>query len=206
MMILGGYGFYNWLRFNDIFEFGVRYQHVGDPVQLARIQEYGPMSFIYIWRNLYHLLFLIPRIDLIPPYFHYYAPSWLVGDYPKLVAIDYCSSIIFASPLLLSIFGILKIKAQMDYIVMLILILIFATGPGLILLGYSHRYVQDYYPYIVILAFLGFMQFQFMQSRWARILIILALIWTALVAFNLNTQFFDPDFGKELIMRGLVSS
>jgi len=213
---------YNVLRFGNPFEFGSTYQHAG-PGPVERVTHYGYASTVYIWRNLYHLTLLIPRLSLDVPFVNYcYAsgagcPNWLVGEYPKLVQVEWGGSVFFSSPILLfSFFSIgylfarhasKRMKTHRLNILVIAMLLVFAAGPPLMNYGYSRRYLQDFYPFLTLLSYLGFVciwetlgaKRAVNLQRALCVIVFAALGWAFLIAFDLNVQLaFNSDFARAL--------
>ena len=217
--VMSAYGLYNMARFDSALEFGHRYMQVGNPVELARAAEYGYLSIVYVWRNVYHITLLAPQISLQPPFIHYAYPEWLVGnDYPRLVNLEYCSSVFFSSPLLLFMFGTSAYfanRTQRANILILSMVGALAASATLLMDGYARRYLEDYYAYLVVLSFLGFVNlWRSSRSKWPQkthaaflLLTALALLWTFGLAFDLNVQFaFHSDFSRALSIRNAYTS
>jgi hypothetical protein len=209
------FGFYNLARFESMFEFGITYQQVGLLAESERIARGLTASVVYLPRNLYHILFLTPCLSWDKPFIVYSYPEWLVGEYPRLVNVEWVSSIFFSSPLLLYLFWtIVYFKRERQWrngvrhnILVLIFTVVFASGYGLLWQSYARRYWQDYYPYLVVLSFLGFVYFwKSRRPRWNTLsvavsvfFLVAGLIWTFVVAFNLNVQWaFQSDFDRAL--------
>lgn len=202
------FGFYNATRFGNPLEFGMSYQVVGDTGQLIRLREDGSFSGAYFWRNLYAYFFLMPQLSAQPPYFNYSAlPDWLVGSFPRLVAVEWTSSAVFSSPILLfSVPALAWGRSRFrGNTIFLTLLFISALAPGLLFVGNARRYVQDFYPFLAVIAFVGF------NAVWTRLpkrrivkwlshtMLVVIVLWTLLVAYNLNVQWgFLGDFGRAI--------
>jgi hypothetical protein len=202
---------YNAVRFDNPFEFGLTYNYPGLQEERQRLLAGQVFSIDYVGRNLYHLILLMPTLSLKPPYVIYTWPDWLVGEeYPKLIMLHFCCSLFFSSPLLLCSIASFKYatrKLHTIYIVMLVLLLVATAVYPLLLLGYARRYVQDYYPYLVALAYLGFVWIWKRSKAKYRgrskgvfiALVALTTAWTFMIALNLNIQFeFSSDFCRAI--------
>jgi uncharacterized membrane protein len=142
---------------------------------------------------------LIPAFDTKPSYINYNSPSWLVGAYPRLTNVEYGGSLFFSSPLLLFIFAIpfywKKLNKKMREISLFLIGLSLSVGTySYFFMGFTRRYHQDYYPFLMLFALIGFyfiwqtivvkMPKIFQKIFW--VLITLIVIVTALLAVHLN--------------------
>jgi len=204
------FGYYNAVRFNDPLQFGIKYQHVTNPLELTRIQENESFSIVYLWRNAYAYFLLAPGLSINPPYLNYSTfPSWLVGNYPRLVDIEWTSSAFFSSPLLLFAIPALLTagKRSRGTVMVLFLFLICSSVPSLLYDGNARRYLQDFYPFVTAMAFIGFMNIwprlrkPRLLNRFSRILLGIVLLWTFLLALDLSVQWaFFGDFARAMNM------
>jgi hypothetical protein len=200
---------YNNARFGSPFEFGVTYQHLGSPDEAERLAQNQSTSVLYLPRNLYHLFLLVPKLSFTRPYVEYIAPAWLVGKFPRLANAEWPGSIFFTSPLLLFLFASVMYFRKSSYhgtLVALILLAFSSAVYPLFYMGYSRRYLQDFYPFLTLLAFLGFSYFWTASRRRLRslrlpIIIILtsALIWSFFASEAIVIQFgFQSDLARAL--------
>jgi hypothetical protein len=200
---------YNMTRFGSPLEFGQTYQHTGNPEDTERLINHQSISIEYFMRNLYQVTLLIPRISSSQPYLNYSAPSWLVGEFPKLTTLEWSGSIFFASPLLLFVFAALPCFRKSEFrgtTVLLVLLAFTSAVVSLSFQGYARRYLQDFYPFITLLAFLGFTRsWNFLVKLKPNVripvgaLLVAVTVWTALVAFDLVVQFaFRSDLSRAL--------
>jgi len=194
--------YYNMIRFGDPFEFGLSYSHPGRILDYQRVVSHQLVSIRYFPQNLYHLVLLMPQVSLSSnaPFVTilYYAPSWLVGDYPKLAALEWPGSIVFSSPLLiLSLLPFFVYRGRTSEQKNLLALLLLAGASAaytLFWFGYSRRYVQDFYPFLLLLAFLGVYNIseaakEHPKYRFAlKVILLTALIWTAFVSFDFVLQ------------------
>jgi len=209
------YLWYNAARFGNPLEFGLKYQYVGLPQDAQRLRDGTNFSMAYVPRNVYSVTLLAPSMSSEAPFVHYGKPEWLVGEYPKLTNIEYCSSIFFSSPLLLfAVFAIAYVRkswmmSRSDRVVpaAIVLALISCAAFPFFGMGYSRRYLQDYYPFVVLLSYLGFLMFWGSWGRksgsWQKAILGLSLMmgvaWTFAMAFDLNVQWaFSSDFSRAL--------
>ncbi|MBA4366421.1 MAG: hypothetical protein C0403_02150 [Desulfobacterium sp.] len=159
---------YNYLRFNNIFEFGLTYQLVDGPIA-HRINRWNVFNVMY---NAY-LYFLLPIIpDYIFPFFHltdqsywnatpsylnhiiqYYGPEPVMGIIPNI-------------PIVLGIMLFLKFAITKNlkrdhrtiFLILLCLLLIPSVLNMTLLLFYSSasiRYLIDFLPYVLLLSIVG---------------------------------------------------
>jgi hypothetical protein len=218
-MCAGLFLWYNAARFGNPLEFGLKYQHLGLLNEAQRLRDGTYFSAVYVLRNIYSVTLLAPSVSFEAPFVHYDKPewlmAWLVGDYPKLTNINYCSSVLFSSPLLLfAVSGIAyvrkwrKISSRSRLVLgAIVLALVSCAAFPLFLMGYSRRYLQDYYPFIVLLSYLGFLTFwrswgcksSPRQKSILGLTLIMGLAWTLVMAFDLNVQVaFLSDFSRAL--------
>ncbi len=194
---------YNMARFDNPFEFGTQYVNPSIMELKTRILTNKTSSINYLLLNIVQLTAFFPRTSLTNPYVFYDAPEWLVGAYPKLVDVEFTSSVFFSSPLLLFIFYIPvyitknKLKGKrLEFVVFIFLVMILVSIYGLSLMGYARRYYQDFYFALCILAFIGFTYFwKYYASKttplikaFIIIFVCILILWTSLLAINLNCQ------------------
>ena len=195
---------YNATRFGNPLDTGFAYVQAGLQQDRERLMNGTAFSTDYFLRNVYSITLLIPQLSSTQPLIHYVEPDWLVGEYPKLTNLEYCSSMFFSSPLLL--FAILllmrvrqSIASKDSRVTVEVLLLALASSAAIpmFLTGYSRRYLQDYYPFMVLFSYFGFLLFwrsRGSESRgWRRVLLgallVMTLVWTFIVAFDLTVQF-----------------
>ena len=207
------YSYYNFARFNNPFEFGIKYSAQQSPEDHYRLISNKSISFNYFILNITQLIRLIPKISLNLPFIVYIKPDWLVGKFPKLLNIENTSSLFFSSPLLLFIFyipiGIMKkfVKRSKSFVnlTLIIVVLIGTSIFGLFFMGYTRRYYQDYYFLLTLLSFVGIIFFfedyvlKFNKIKkitfYATCLILIG--WTFIIALNLNCQIaFRNDYAR----------
>lgn len=203
--------YYNFLRYNNPFEFGLTYSGQQDYQNYLRLTGNKSIAFNYFLLNIRQLLFLIPKISLSSPFITYIQPAWLVGEYPKLLVVSKTSSFFFSSPLLLFLFyipfGILKkLKNKIRHIVhisFMTLVLISLLIYSLFYFTYCRRYFQDYYFLLTLLAFIGCGYFyeKYIEKSTRKIIFfgicIIFLGWTFIIALNLNCQWaFNNDYSR----------
>jgi len=194
------YAYYNIVRFGSPFEFGVNYCVPALPWEVVRQQAHQLTSVSYFFRHVYHLVFFIPPMGLEHPFVYYFKyPDWLVGqDFPKLSSVEWGASIFFSSPLLLfSFLSIAQLRGRESRanITILIMLTVFSALYGLFWVGYSPRYLQDFYPYLSALSLFGAIWTRHkLRSINKRLCTILAIVlgvgflWTLLVAVDLSLQ------------------
>jgi hypothetical protein len=211
-------GCYNAARFDNPLDFGTTHMLVGRAQDAQRLQDGLEFSITYLPRNIYSATLLMPSLSSDAPFVHYEKPEWLVGEYPRLTNLEWCSSIFFSSPMLL--FALCAVeylrprrardKGYRMSAWILAGFLLFSAGSTLFNMGYCARYVQDYYPFITSLAFLGFVYFWQTwgsgASSWHKAFLVSAiaviLVWTSVIAFTLNAQVgFLGDFSRALRIR-----
>jgi hypothetical protein len=194
------YGYYNMIRFGNPFEFGLSYVFSGLSTEVMRFEGGQSTSLSYLVRNIYHIVFFVPPMTNVPPFVHYFDyPAWLVGDsYPKLVAIEWGASIFFSSPLLLLAFSPiskLRMPKSRGNVALLLMLVVFSGLYAVCYMSYSRRYLQEFYPYVVALAFLGAVcvmgQLRSL-GKWPRLTFMLVLIggfiWALFISIDLNLQ------------------
>ncbi|OGY23532.1 MAG: hypothetical protein A2Y57_01550 [Candidatus Woykebacteria bacterium RBG_13_40_7b] len=155
---------YNYSRFGNILEFGLKYQQVGESKDKERQSNNRFMSLQYIPYNAANYFFAPIYINKNFQLINHETKN-TIGDFPKLTQVVDTGSIFLASPILLSTL------LSFLYIPFLIrnkklLIFLAATQAGLIffllfgifnILSSALRYAQDFIPIFYILSFLGLM-------------------------------------------------
>ena len=204
------YSYYNFARFDNPFEFGTKYSAQQSLEDRFRLTNHENISINYFILNNIQLIGLMPKISLTLPFINYVKPGWLIGEFPKLLNVEWTSSIFFSSPLLLTIiyvpFLILKKFKKKQIITNIFLISsTFASVSiyALFFMGYARRYYQDYYFLLTLLGFIGFsfiwQDYIGKSKQVIKIIFIIGLFciisWTYLLAVNLNCQLaFKNDY------------
>lgn len=136
---------YNYLRFNDFFEFGYSYQ-VLIVEAVAKAREYGMFNLIHIPGNLFYLLLGLPE-----PIFRDSVTHLL--QFPYLKANPWGMSIFFTSPLLLYLFKFnykdiaSKLLLMNVFIISLPILLYYGIGYW----QFGYRYSLDFLPLLFYL-------------------------------------------------------
>lgn len=194
------YGYYNMIRFGSPFEFGHNYVLSGVAVEVMRLQAGQVTSLGYLVRNIYQAFFFIPPMSRRYPFIYYNRyPGWLVGySYPKLTEIEWGASIFFSSPLLSFAFlslATLRRHGSWKYISVLAALSVCSGLYALSYMSYSRRYLQEFYPYVVALAFLGVIWVMDRLRSFGKgprlaltLVLIAGFIWTLFVSIDLNLQ------------------
>jgi ABC-type cobalt transport system substrate-binding protein len=198
-----GMTLYNTARFGSPTEFGIKYSIIGsDHSEVAqRVRENKMTGLSYLALNTIQLAVLRPFWTNEDHHIVYYnRPGWLIGSYPRLVDDEFVSSIFFSSPLLLffvyTLFVIRKNKKNSALVLILIAFLVSAYIYGGLSMAYARRYIQDYYAFLILLTFAGMVLFwkdyivqQKKQIQYVVVgVVCLLIIFTAVIAFNLNCQ------------------
>lgn len=155
--------FYNYSRFNNVLEFGVSYIENGNAEDGSRIDKKLANNLQYIPYNLYNYFVALPSIQK--------DSSTLintVGAFPKLTGKEFTTSVFLNSPLLLfALYLGFKVRRRRDFVpakLGKILLAIFigssiTIGYLLTFLGSTRRYIQDFLPFLLIIAFVGMEKF-----------------------------------------------
>lgn len=194
-----GFGYYNVARFGNPFDFGVSHLTTSSDEDNYRLKSGRSVSLQYGLLNVMQATILIPSFDTKPSYINYTSPSWLVGPYPRLTNVEFGGSIFFSSPLLLFLFALpfywKKFNKKMREVSLLLLGVSLSVGTySYFFMGFTRRYHQDYYPFLMLFSLIGF--YYFWQviiikmpktvQRMFWILITLVVIMTGLLAVHLN--------------------
>lgn len=145
------FGFYNWLRFRDFFEFG--YTNTVNLEPFERAREYGVLSLIHLPGNIYYLLFSAPL-----PIFKDSVSSVL--KFPFIRANPMGMSIFITSPMFFYLF-FLSYKDRLSKT--LIVTVLAISFPILLYYGigfrqFGYRYSLDFLPFLFFLLIKNYKQ------------------------------------------------
>ncbi len=197
---------YNYLRFQNIFEFGINYQQPGDEEILVRTKSRLLTSLDYIPYNIYDYFISLPSLKK-----HRLDSQVTLGEFPKLVGSEYVSSVLLNIPILFFVFYLFLLwtnkKIQLSkrcriLLAGLSLSVIALIGYLLTFAGSSRRYIQDFLPFSLIIALFG-LEIYFskikIEKRRRRFVffLVLILIYTFIINFGVSCNFaFRGDMGK----------
>lgn len=155
-LIGGALALFNWVRFDDIFEFGHRYLEIR---WQERIQTYGMFGLHYLWRNLECMLWLWPQVQLSPLHVR-----WSIHG----------MGLLFASPWLLCL---LRARDPLPQRRGLVLAAIAVAVPALLYqnsgqVQFSYRFALDFLPFLLVLLVAG----GGARSRWFMPLVLVAAL------------------------------
>lgn len=144
LVSLGILGIYNYLRFQDIFQQGYKFQILYLKPLLSN-RDYGLWNIIHFPSNLYYLFLKYPEGSFIP--------GTKILTIPYIKPDIWGTSIIFTSPLFLWIIQAPLKNPEVRYaIITSILILLTILGYyGIGVRQYGYRYALDLYPFIFLI-------------------------------------------------------
>jgi len=187
---------YNYLRFNDIKEFGFSYVQTSNPEDIKRNKLGQGNSLKYLKYNLYHYFITMPNISKRN------AKQYIstIGHFPKLVGTEYASSVFLNLPITLFFFlfllGIWKKRGKIPdklfvssiAILAGLLIMVFYLST---FMGNTRRYTQDFIPYMALLSFIGMRIYynKLRKLKTLQIIIIIALLYTFLINTAVTCQY-----------------
>ena len=188
---------YNYLRFNNIFDFGMTHMEPGTSEVKMRMDANLTSSLLYLPINIYQYFFAPPFYTLLPTN----SAINPLGPFPKLAGSEYVSSVFLNIPILFFIFYALylMVKGKMNkelrkvsfglsagfFIVTLFIFCMF---------GNARRYMQDFLPPMLFLSFIGLSEiYSKINKKWKItlstvliVIIVYTLILNYLVACNFS--------------------
>ena len=217
---IGVLGWYNWVRFNSIFETGFSYLLAG-----AYLQKYHDILFspVYIVPNLYNYLVMRPGILKAFPFIHSVsgtgASKFPFIILPEVYFSDNITGVLFSTPFFLLVAGVTmfftliqkgkkqnEIKRDNDkyFLTWMIISLsgsfLFEFGTIVTYLGVATRYVADFVPPLALLSIVGFLQgYQYLMERPMSLklyqtlgigLMVISNVNSILLALSANAQHF----------------
>lgn len=194
---------YNHLRFNNVLEFGVSYVENSNIEDGSRIDKKLANDLQYIPYNLYNYFIALPSIQKDS---HTLVDT--VGSFPKLTGKEFTTSIFLNSPLLL--FGLylgFKVWRKKEFIpaklgkILLAILLgsIITIGYLLAFLGSTRRYIQDFLPLLLVIAYIGMEKFFGITKRKYILyfFLVIIIIYTFLINSAVTCNFaFRGDMNK----------
>jgi len=213
-------GWYNWARFNSIFETGFSYQLAGPNLQKYQKVLFSP---VYIVPNLYDYLVMRPGILKTFPFIQSVsgtgASKFPFILLPKVYFSDNITGMIFSTPFFLLVAGITiffvlsqkkkkenEIKRDNDkYLLVWIIVslsgsFLFEFGTIVSCFWVVTRYVADFIPSLALLSIIGFLQgYRYFMERPIRLklyqtfgigLMVISNINSILLALSANAQHF----------------
>ncbi len=148
-LVFGFYAWYNWMRFDSIFDSGISRHQMGSRFE-ADYHKYGFFSIHYLWRNIYYTVL---RLPIFQNQTVFKEPgnerSWTEGY-----------SLFYQSPVLLYVFGSLKAITKDWLVAVLWLSIVFVACPILCMMGtgwkqFGARYLFDLVPLLFPLVIIG---------------------------------------------------
>ncbi len=170
-------GWYNWARFNSVFETGLYYQLAG-----PNLQKYSHVLFspLYLLPNLYDYLFMRPTVNMTFPFLQstpgYGAIKFPFISLPTIYHEGGLTGILFSTPFALfaaiPIFSIFlgkkktkdKVNSYNDtyffkwLIISLLGSFLFGFAPVVLFFFVQTRYLTDFVPSLILLSIMGFWQ------------------------------------------------
>lgn len=185
---------YNFARFHNPLETGVRYQVFGTDYETKRVKEFPFLSLNYIEPNIQNYFFAPIYLNPSGKLINSIAPN-TIGNFPKLVNVDNTGSIFLLSPILFSIIllPILLFFKKNSAITRLCLIItigtvFFTTFGILIFSGNSIRYIQDFLPFLIILAFFSLLLLFERLTKYLKIGLIIIVFLISFYSFLLMSS------------------
>lgn len=175
---------YNYLRFDNLFEFGLSYQLVGSAAVRQNIVEGTMMDFQNLWRNLYQYLLAMPHF--IPE-----TPFLTIDPVSNVERIVWSAFII--SPLSLFLLGnffiLKKLPNELKYFLLVVAASAFLTLFFLSLMpNVTPRFITDFL-YLFNIVGVSFLFYLFSQFHSKRIRRVQEIFMVALVLFTLAINF-----------------
>ena len=170
-------GWYNWARFDSVFETGYSYQLAG-----PYLQKYSHVLFspLYLLPNLYNYLLMPPKINLAFPFLQpvagYGADQLSTMSLPPIYSSGELTGLLFSAPFVLfvgiPVLSLLSRKKvsndQVDpendtflfkwLIISLLGSFLFGLAPVITFFFVETRYIADFMPSLVLLSIIGFWQ------------------------------------------------
>jgi len=209
---------YNWARFDSIFETGFNYALSG-----VNIQKYSHVLFspVYIFQNLYNYLFLPPKVKTTFPFLILVRgkTSSIIRflRLPGVYTSDYITGLLYSAPF--TLFAIIPIislfpnskqqttsSTNKDDLLLFKWIIVSLLGSFffefifvLIFFWAAMRYLMDFLPALVLLSIIGFwLGFRYFSSRPVSLALYLVLgiglIAVSIIASILLTFSFNPSY------------
>ncbi len=209
-------GWYNWARFDSVFETGYSYQLAG-----PYLQKYSHVLFspLYLLPNLYNYLVMPPQVNTIFPFLQpvegYGADQLSTMNLPPIYSSGELTGILFSAPFVLfagiPMMSLLSRKRnsndQVDQendtflfkwlIISLLGAFLFGFAPVITFFFVETRYIADFMPSLVLLSIIGFWQgYNFLSHKSAlhklyvaigMILIITSIVASVLLALSVHT-------------------
>ena len=209
-------GWYNWARFNSIFETGYSYQLAG-----PYLQKYSHVLFspLYLLPNLYNYLLMPPKINITFPFLQpvagYGADQLSTISLPPIYSSGELTGLLFSAPFVLfagiPVLSLLLRKRvsndQVDQendtflfkwlLISLLGSFLFGLAPVITFFFVETRYIADFMPSLVLLSIVGFWQgYSFLSHKPTLhklyvaigiVLIVTSITVSVLVALSVHT-------------------
>ena len=213
MVILG---WYNWARFDSVFETGYSYQLAG-----PYLQKYSHVLFspLYLLPNLYNYLVMPPKINMTFPFLQpvegYGAAKFSTISLPPIYSSGEITGLLFSAPFVLfagiPLVSLLSRKrdsnGQVDQendaflfkclMISLFGAFLFGFAPVITFFFVETRYIADFMPSLVLLSVIGFWQgYNFLSHKPAlhklyvavgMILMVISTVVSVLLALSVHT-------------------
>jgi hypothetical protein len=215
-------GWYNWARFNSVFETGISYQLAWTDPQKNYPEFFSPL---YLFQNLYNYLIIPPKFkyDIFPFMFAIYGKKYpLISSLPlpKIYNSEKITGLLYSVPFALyalkPLIGLfyrpnqqLKKTAShndqqlLDWLIVSLLgCFLFGFASFLVFFWAAIRYFEDFLPALLLLSIIGFWQgyrycFTHPGSRVLYLVIGICLIAISIIASTLlGLSFGSPRFGE----------
>lgn len=177
-------GWYNWMRFDSPFEFGLHYQ-------LGSNGDGFPFTLQAFWRNL--------RVYyLTPPDFSWFFPYFFPGPKPPGSNAEEMHGMYLFLPILVllltaAFYGLGRWRARPIAFMVICAATVASAGTTLLIVGstpnHSDRYALDFHPYFAVLGLLAVLACNASTRRFWRWLGRVALVWLGVVCVH---GFFIP--------------
>ncbi|MCJ7432957.1 MAG: hypothetical protein MUO77_05665 [Anaerolineales bacterium] len=173
-----GLAYYNWIRFDSVFDFGIKYQ-IND---INYINGYTFFSISYLPANIYNYFFLPFRMQMK----YLFLKALLAKEYmafgfpiPEAYYPEKMSGILLASPFVtlagISIYTLINknsIKKDLWWLIITLSgVTALSMGPILLYFFGTMRFIEDFMPSLAMLSLIGFWQgYKFLRQsrlRWA---------------------------------------